>query len=147
LLLAFCTAHTLNLLLNGQIWVVLKHYGLVRHTREQFEEVLEKLGARVSREPSIVYAAAYGSLARGEWDETSDLDVRLVRAPGWRAAWRVCSFAMRERARAFLRGFPLDMFVLDGYTSLDMLAEKNQPMVLGGTGAQIDQGSIGIESE
>jgi hypothetical protein len=134
--LAFGLAHTLNLLLNGQIWVVLKHFGLVRHTREEFEEVMDELAARVTAEPSIAYAAVYGSLARGKWDETSDLDVRLVRVPGWRAAWRVCWFAMRERTRAFWLRFPLDLFILDDHASLAKLSEKHTPLVLGGTEAK-----------
>ena len=126
-------AHTVNFLVNGQIWVVLKHFGGVRHTASEFEREVERLRTHVAREPSITYAAAYGSIARGEWKETSDLDVRLVRAPGVGSALRSCWFATRERSRALARRFPLDVYVLDGPESLQKLAERDAPVVLRNT--------------
>jgi hypothetical protein len=123
-------AHTLNFLLNGQVYGVLKTFGGVRRTWAEFDWELKRMQNRVGQEPCILYAAAYGSLARDEWSETSDLDVRLVRAPGLRSAWRVCWFAARERARAFFKRFPLDVFVLDGRDSLEKISEKSIPVVL-----------------
>jgi thymidylate kinase/predicted nucleotidyltransferase len=130
---ALC-AHTANFLLNGQVWVVLKHFDGVRHSPSEFAHEVDRLRARVAREPSIAYAAAYGSMARGEWRETSDLDLRLVRVPGIRAALRACWFATRARAEAFVRGFPLDVYVLDEFAGLDRMAEKDTPIVLTGVG-------------
>jgi hypothetical protein len=135
--LGIAVAHTLNFVFNGQIWVVLKHFGQVQHTHLEFKQEVERLRMRVRQEPDIVYAAAYGSLARGEWSPTSDLDVRLVRTPGLSSAWRICWFAARERARAFWKRFPLDVFVLDGYSSLNKMSEKNFPVVLGGSDVDI----------
>jgi hypothetical protein len=132
IVLGFLVAHTLNFVLNGQIYSVLKTFGGVRHTPLEFEREVERLRTCVADEPDILFAGAYGSLARKEWSPTSDLDVRLVRAPGFRSAIRVCWLAMRERTRAFWRRFPLDIFVLDGYTSLDKMAEVDFPVVLGG---------------
>jgi thymidylate kinase/predicted nucleotidyltransferase len=122
--LGLLTAHSLNFLFNGQIFGVLKHFGGVRHTWEEFDREVERLRRRVAEEPDIVYAAAYGSLARSEWSPTSDLDVRLVRAPGLRSALRTSWFAIRERARANFRRFPLDLYVLDSYASLRRMSEK-----------------------
>jgi hypothetical protein len=130
-LVGFLIAHTLNFLLNGQVYGVLKHFGSVQHTWEQFDEEVQRLRQRIAEEPSIVYAAAYGSLAREQWSPTSDLDLRLVRAPGIRSAWRVCWFAVQERARAFWNRFPLDLFVLDTCASLNRMAENDRPVVLG----------------
>lgn len=135
--LGVLAAHTVNFFFNGQIWVVLKHFGKVQHTWLEFNQEVEWLRARVTQEPYIVYAAAYGSLARGEWSPTSDLDVRLVRAPGLLSAWRVCGFAARARAQAFWKKFPLDVFVLDGYASLNKMSEKNFPVVLGGADVSV----------
>jgi predicted nucleotidyltransferase len=126
----FIVAHTLNFLFNGQMYGVLKTFGSVSHSGARLTAELERLRARVTEEPCILYAAAYGSLARGEWSETSDLDVRVVRAPGFRSAWRVCWFAAHERTRAFLKEFPLDIYVLDGYSSLAKVSEKSIPVVL-----------------
>jgi len=133
LVLGGLIAHTLNFLFNGQVYGVLKHFGSVRHTWEQFDGEVQRLRRRIAEEPSIVYAAAYGSLAREEWSPTSDLDLRLVRAPGVRSAWRVCWFAVEERTRAFWHRFPLDLFVLDTFASLNRMAENDRPVVLGGS--------------
>lgn len=124
-------AHTLNLVLNGHAWVVMKHFGRLQHSQKQFNREIRELSDRIARERCIVFAAAYGSLARGQWSPTSDLDVRLVRAPGLPSALRVCWFALRERARAFWRRFPLDLYVLDSYASLDKLVERDVPVILG----------------
>lgn len=135
--LGIFTAHTLNFFFNGQIYGLLKTFGGVQHTWLEFNREVERLRVRIVQEPCIVYAAAYGSLAREKWSPTSDLDIRLVRAPGLRSAWRVCWFAACERARAFWRRFPLDVFVLDGYASLNRMSEKDSPVVLGGSDAGI----------
>jgi hypothetical protein len=129
-LVGIAVGHTLNFLLNGQIWVVMKHFGAVQHTRAEFDRVVEDLRSRVAREPAIVYAAAFGSLARGEWSPTSDLDVRLVRRQGFSAALAVCWFATCERSRALIRRFPLDIFVLDSVEGLRCMREHDTPVVL-----------------
>jgi hypothetical protein len=113
-------AHTLNFLFNGQIWVVLKHFGLVMHSREKFDEYLDQLSEKIRTESSIGYAAFYGSLVREEWSSTSDLDIRLVRKSGVINGLRACGFVLRERTRACLNKFPLDIYVLD---SSERLAE------------------------
>ena len=123
-------AHTMNFLCNAQIYVVLKHFGDVRHTREEVEFYIEALKERIANEPGIRYAAAYGSLARGEMNPTSDLDVRLVRRAGVMNGLRVCWFALYERSRAFWNRFPLDIYVLDSESPLSRLRPDEMPIVL-----------------
>jgi thymidylate kinase/predicted nucleotidyltransferase len=130
--LGLIAAHTLNFIFNGQIFGVLKHFGGVRHTWDEFNGEVERMRRKAAEEPDIVYAAAFGSLARSEWSPTSDLDVRLVRAPGLRSALRVGWFAIRERARANFIRFPLDLYVLDRYESLERMSEK-EPVYLAGS--------------
>jgi len=129
LLLAFGAAHTLNLLLNGQIWVVLKHFGLAQHTREEFEEVANALARRAKEEPSIAFAAVFGSVVREEWSPTSDLDIRLIRHPGPWNGIRACVFVLHERTRAHLARFPLDIFVLDDERGLQKMRSDEPPQV------------------
>lgn len=134
LALGFFLAHTLNFVFNGQIFGVLKHYGGVRRSWEQFDREVQELRGRLARRPDIVYAAAYGSLARRQWSPTSDLDVRVVRAPGLTSAWRVSWWALSERTRALAHRFPLDLLVLDDCTGLDRMAEKEPVVLTGGSG-------------
>jgi hypothetical protein len=123
-------AHTLNFLFNGQIYGVLKHFGGVERSWDEFNREVEALSERIDQEPSLVYAAAYGSLARSEWSPTSDLDVRIVRAPGLANGLRASWFAVRERSRALAQRFPLDLLVLDSYKALGSMAERDTPVVL-----------------
>lgn len=116
-LLALVLAHSVNFLCNGHLWGALKHYGLVQHSYEEFDAYVQHLGERVRREPSILRSTVIGSVSRGAWKPTSDIDVRLVRRAGLSNGLRACWFVMGERTRALLAGFPLDMYVLDNVAS------------------------------
>jgi predicted nucleotidyltransferase len=129
-LVALVIAHSLNFLFNAQLWGLLKHFNLVRTSRTEFDEYLERLSERIRAEPSIQWAAAYGSLVRGEWKETSDLDVRLVRKPGLWNGLRACWFSLSERTRALVSKFPLDLFVLDDPGMLTLMRDDEPPLDL-----------------
>ncbi|MDQ4077548.1 MAG: hypothetical protein M3220_15045 [Chloroflexota bacterium] len=126
---AFLSAHTLNFLLNGQLWGVLKHYGFVNQSYDTFDRYAQELEAGLKREPSMAYAAMYGSLSRTGWTPASDLDLRLVRRPGYRNAFRACFFVLRERARALFRRFPLDIYVFDNFSALKRMRNDEPPIV------------------
>lgn len=115
---AFLVAHTLNFLFNAQLWGVLKHYGLVRTSYDEFYLYVKKLGQRASHDPSIQSLLVYGSLARLGWSPSSDLDARIIRRPGFTNGLRACWFLLLERSRAFVARFPLDVYVLDDRQSL-----------------------------
>lgn len=128
LAVAIALAHTINFLLNGQLWGVLKHYGLVYTTPQAFEQYLSGLSLRALKEPSIQNLYVYGSLARQEWSPLSDLDVRLVRHPGVLNGLRACWFVLKERSRALLARFPIDIYVMDQASSLNKL-RPDEPAV------------------
>lgn len=130
ILAALVTAHTLNFLCNAHPWVVLKHFHFLRHTRHYFKAEIDRLSTRALLEPSIAYAAVYGSTVRGELKEISDLDVRLVRKPGIQNGIRACWFTMCERTRAFVTGFPLDIYVFDGKESLGKMNHSEEGLIL-----------------
>ena len=127
---AFFIAHTLNFLLNGHLWGVLKHYGLVRHSHTSFKGYVDGIVNRTATMPPIKYVVAYGSLSRGEWSAASDLDARVVRYPGQINGLRACWFLMGERTRALLAGFPLDMYLLDDERPLQKLKANERPVYL-----------------
>lgn len=128
--IAFFIAHTLNFLLNGHLWGLLKHYGIVRHSPTSFKGYVDGITGRASTVTAIKYMVAYGSLAREEWSSTSDLDARLIRYPGRLNGLRACWFLLCERARALLAGFPLDMYLIDDERSLQKLEARERPVYL-----------------
>jgi len=127
---AFLLAHTANLLANGHLWGVLKHYGFVSNSYEAFERYSQQLAMRVQVEESIVYGAIYGSRVRSEWKPSSDLDVRLVRRPGFVAGVKACWFVLKERSRATWYRFPLDLYVLDSHAPLAHMRADERPFVI-----------------
>ena len=123
-------SHTLNWIFNGQIIVVFKNLRLIRIPKEKFDAYIERLRKKVKKEASIVWVGIYGSLARREFKETSDLDVRLIRKPGFINGVRACIFTMKERAWATFNIFPLDIYVGDSFEFLKRMRKNEKPIVI-----------------
>lgn len=130
LLSAFFLAHTLNFFFNAQLWVALKHYGKVQLTYDAFEGYSQRVAHRIQAEPTLRYAALYGSRVRDEWHPGSDLDVRVVRRAGWWNGFRACCFVMSERTRALWAGFPLDIYLLDSMEPLNKMRADEEALIL-----------------
>lgn len=130
LLVGFGAAHTLNFLFNGHLWGALKHYGRVQHHEKEFNAYVTALCARARRERSIKRLIVFGSLARQEWASGSDFDARIVRHAGLSNGVQACVFLLKERARALIAGFPLDMYVLDHERALARLNPNERPIDL-----------------
>lgn len=126
---AFLLAHTVNFMFNGQIWSSMKGFGWVTVSPERFDRFRQELSIRTAGESSIIYAGAFGSLARGAKSMSSDLDVRIIRSPGFRNGIRACLFVFKERARAFVARFPLDIYLLDSAAGLARLNPMEKAIV------------------
>jgi thymidylate kinase len=129
---SFFAAHTLNFFLNGQLFALLKNYGGVSHTYEQFMAYTDALAQRAKKETSIQKIVMYGSISRQSWSHSSDLDARILRKPGVKNGIRAAWFLLKERTRALFSRFPLDMYVLDSERSLkdSRLKADEQPVLL-----------------
>ena len=130
LILAFILAHTVNWLLNNNLFGLFKTFGNVKTCEKTFREYLSRLIRKLEKEQSIVWVGIYGSLARGEFKETSDLDVRIIRKPGVMNGVRACIFILRERAWATFNRFPLDIYVGDSFEFLKKMRKDEEPIVL-----------------
>lgn len=127
---AFCGAHVLNFIVNGQLFVLLKNFDLVDIPKEKFERWMVMLGERYERSQSVDAVVVYGSLSRGDLSRTSDLDVRVLRRDGLVNGLVACSITAVFRFKALIHRFPLDIYVLDGTDSLDRLRDDEEPQVL-----------------
>ena len=123
-------AHTFNFVFNSHLWGALKHYGLANQRYDEFDHYRQGLETRIRAEQSVIFAAEYGSLARSTWRPSSDIDVRIVRRPGVASGLRACGFVLRERTRATIGRFPLDIYVLDDFTLLAALHAGEEQVVL-----------------
>jgi hypothetical protein len=121
--LGFLIAHTLNMLFNGHYYALRRHMGLGENDAEQFIGHIERLKKRIETKSTLLAAAAFGSLSGNLYRPTSDIDIRFVPKNSLMAFFCVCLFALSERVRAFITGFPLDLYVFD----LDDLGSKMNP--------------------
>jgi predicted nucleotidyltransferase len=132
-LISLLIAHTINFLFNGHLYGVLKSFGISLANQKKLKHYLSAFGDRVSAEPSIGFAAVYGSLSREELTATSDLDIRLLRKQGWSAVFCSCWFVCLERTRSLLMGIPLDIYVFDTAHRLGKMRSDEMANVLKST--------------
>lgn len=128
---AFIVGHTLNYLFNGQFFVASKNIGLKKTSTERFKRYARDLKKRIASEDSILAAAMFGSISRNELKMTSDLDVRIVRRGGLANGLKASVFLLKERSRAFIFRFPLDIYVADSLVWFrKKISPKEPPIIL-----------------
>ncbi len=110
-LLAFFIAHTLNYMFNGQAKAVYNHMGAGNKSAKSFFNGTISMKKRIDTAQHIDAGIAYGSLSRGCYKPTSDIDIRIIPAKGEWNFWKTCFWAVKERSIAFATGYPLDMYV------------------------------------
>lgn len=115
-LIGFFLAHTLNAVLNGQVCALLIHDNprFNRYRRPgDFLAWVERLNTRLdSQRPAYLREVlVFGSIVRGVFRETSDIDIRFIAAHGFWNALRTAHLVFIERVRACLTGFPLDAYM------------------------------------
>ena len=130
LLYSFVIAHTINWVINGHIFVLLRYVAPVPKTEAQFEHFIEKMKDSALSWSGIDGVAIYGSYCRGTLHKYSDLDVRVVTDPGAMAAISGSFFCFYQRLIAFFYLFPLDVYCCDKMEFLDQLREDEQPFIL-----------------
>lgn len=128
--IAFILAQTLNWIFNGQIGVLLKNLNLLNTDKEKFFTYMDNVKEKVVNENSIIAAAAFGSLSRKDLKKTSDLDIRIIRKPGYVNGIKACFFVLKERSKAFFNLFPLDIYVLDNVDMMCKHIKNEKPVVI-----------------
>jgi len=112
IIIAFIGSHTINWIINGQLFVVLKNLKKSITSYSCFIEYAQKLEIRGQNNNSISAIIIYGSLSKKKLTIFSDLDVRVLRRNGLRNTIIANIFVMKERTRAFYHKFPLDILLL-----------------------------------
>jgi predicted nucleotidyltransferase len=130
LLFAFAVAHTFHWLLDGHLYVTLKNIGFTRTELSKFVKYIEGLRERAIIEESIIAVVAFGSLSRGQLTEYSDLDIRIIRKPGFVNGIKSCTFTFFERIRSLLNGIPLDIYTCDSIDCISKMRLEEVPIVI-----------------
>ncbi|MCK4951880.1 MAG: hypothetical protein KAS48_08685 [Gammaproteobacteria bacterium] len=136
---AFLIGHTLSGIFNGHPWAVLAHDAGVHSVcyyrkKDDFMRYVEDMQSRHEQQQPDYLAGAliFGSIVRGVFRETSDLDVRYIPQPGFWNAIRTAHLVFIERLRATLKGFPMDvyMFMDAKETAVKMNVVDEPPVAL-----------------
>jgi len=110
---AWIIAHTINWIINCQPIALLWHLDWGRNDARHFIEYIEELERRIQGRSYLAAAASFGSLSRGKYKDTSDIDIRVVLQPGWLQRLRAANYCFIERVRAAINHFPLDLYAFD----------------------------------
>lgn len=130
LLLAFVISHSLNFMFNGQFFAMFTHMGATGVTAEKFLDRTIRIAEEAKTKKFCAAAVAYGSLSRGCFKSTSDIDLRLVPAEGESNWWKLALWAISLRARAFCWGYPLDMYCYDANILTKKMRSDELPIIL-----------------
>jgi hypothetical protein len=144
--LSFIIAHTLNALVNGHLFAMFAHdlfWFSFYKDRKNFFSYIEGIRARLQRKvpKSICGVVFFGSLARGVFRDSSDLDIRFISENGfWNSFW-TAHWVFLERVRALLSGFPIDTYMIRSKDELrDKMDVKNEtPICLYRYGNKLNQ--------
>ena len=132
LTLSFILVHTVNWIINGNWWALMMFtFPGIRNAGEKATcEYLSVMTVRLKRSQSIAALAVYGSPARGQWHDKSDLDLRILREKGFFHGLTAAVITMRERLIAFISGQPVDLFLADSPQFLMKMRKDEKPIVL-----------------
>ena len=132
--------HTFNWITNGLFWsVMLFSFPNMRNAGEfRTCEYLNKMTERLKGIKSISGLAIYGSVSRGQWHERSDIDMRILRKPGFVNLIIAAACMLRERFIAFLYKQPMDMYLADSTDFLLNMRADERPIFLIKRDARLD---------
>lgn len=114
---SFLIAHTISALMNGHPFALLSHdlfwFSLYKD-KAKFFSYVDSIRSRMQQmNPRFIYGAVFfGSLVRGIFRDSSDLDIRIISENGFWNAFRAANLVFLERARAFFTGFPIDIYMI-----------------------------------
>ncbi|HFD79162.1 MAG TPA: nucleotidyltransferase domain-containing protein [Gammaproteobacteria bacterium] len=129
ILFSLLVAHTINWLINCQPIALLRHLDWGENDASHFIEYIEGLERRIQGRSYLAAAASFGSLSKGKYSNTSDIDIRVVFADGLLNRLRAAHYCFMERFRAALHRFPLDLYAFDLEEMKSKMNEDEVPVV------------------
>lgn len=130
-ILAFIISHSINFLLNCAVWeTLICDLTLPGAGRKTLFRYTKGIRSRLSNRKSISCAFIYGSISRGDLHDSSDLDIVLVRRPGFRAAIPALAVLTLEKFRSLANRIPLEAYLADNMSFLDRPRKDELPLII-----------------
>lgn len=127
---SFLIAHSLNFIFNGQFLAMYTHMGAISLSVDDFLNYIISCQKRLEKYNFIDVAIAFGSLSRGVYKSTSDLDIRIIPKKGCLNWIKAVFWAVTERIRAFFWQFPLDLYIFELDTIIEKMRSDEPPILL-----------------
>ena len=116
--------HTLNWILNGNFWVVVRYSKFYYQDPIVIVEYRDKIFNFIRSRPWLFEAVVLGSTAKNLSNPSpySDIDLRIIFPPGINAWLKVNLLLLRLRISALFFRIPLDVYA---YNNVDRLSDFN----------------------
>lgn len=134
--------HFLNWIFNNNFWNCMNSAFPWRSNRgtERTLAYLNGMKTRLAGHRSISGMMFLGSLSRFEWHDRSDIDMRLLRAPGLLNGISAALLMSRERVIAVFERQPLDAYLADTPEMLVKRRKDETPIFLLKRDARLEDG-------
>lgn len=125
-------AHLTNFVVNAAFWsTAICDLKLFQPKgKRALYQYLKGLRKRAASCDAIMSYCAFGSIARNNFHDASDLDMVLIRRPGFLNALRVFAFILSERLYALFHKIPIELWVGDSVDFLKRLRPDEAPVVI-----------------
>ena len=143
IIVAFFIGHSINWIVNCNLFVLLVHRIKIKKiSKAKLFNQLISIRSRflkLSNYDWILYCVSHGGICNGTLNEYSDIDVSIIRKPGFKNFIYSVLFYIREKKIADIKGVPLDIFICDSpYNSISRSNYQKNPIVLFDPNNQID---------
>lgn len=130
--LSLIAVHFLNWVFNNNFWNCINNTfpSMQNRGAESTRNYVNNLAARLRKRNSISAVMLIGSISRFEWHMRSDIDLRILRLPGFFNGFAAAFLVLRERAIAVFLRQPLDVYLADSPTFLAKIRKDETPIFL-----------------
>jgi predicted nucleotidyltransferase len=129
IVVSFAIAHTINWFINCQPIALVRHLDWGRNDPNKFIEHIEGMHERIQGKSFLTAAASFGSLSKGNYKPTSDIDIRVIMKPGFQNSLCAAHFCFFERVLAAWHRFPLDLYAFTLPETLAKMNPKEPPVI------------------
>ena len=141
--ISFISAHTLNWAINCNFFVLLIHRTRIKkiskHKLFNHLKFIRKKFSKSKNNDWVLYCVSHGGICNGTMNEHSDIDICIIRKPGFINFIRSIFFYVIEKKIADYKGIPLDIFICDSPENcLKRSGYQDNPVVIFDHNNQID---------
>ena len=115
--ISFTIAHTSNWIINCNFFVLLIHRTRIKKISKNklFNHLkfIRKRFSKLKNNDWVLYCVSHGGICNGTMNEHSDIDISIIRKPGFINFIRSIFFYVIEKKIADYKGIPLDIFICD----------------------------------